>query len=118
MNIIDDLERKSDKMRRSPDDAKNYNDIGVILYQLKDWDNAEKYLCRAYELDPAYPDTQYNYGMLLYHRLKWREAISVFQVYLSSNPDDRKVREKTGDAYYHLEKYEEAAKIYESLHQP
>jgi len=110
VNGFDDLERKLDKLLKDPDNPQLFNEIGVLLYQAKDWENAELYLQRAYILAPSDKDIMYNYASLLYSQLKWQKAIAVFQDYLKLAPDDKGVGEKIADAYYQLGKYDLAAK--------
>ena len=76
MNIIEELERNIDQLLRKPDDAQILNDIGVLLYQLEDWKNAEMYFHRAWELDPVNKDILYNYGLLLYLQFRWQEVLT------------------------------------------
>lgn len=115
MNNLDNLERLLERLMKSPCNAEIYNDIGVFLCQMKDWTNAELYLRRAYELDPSFQDIMYNYASILYYRFKWKKAVPIFNAYLEANPKDKEIGVKIADAYFRLEKYEEAAKAYASL---
>lgn len=118
MNDLDLLKRKLDRLLSAPDDAGLYNDIGVLLYRLKDWENAENYLCRAYELLPSDPDILFDYAVILCRNRKWRKALPLFQLLLRDDPGCRKIIEKAGDACYHLGKYEKAARIYRAPQDP
>jgi tetratricopeptide (TPR) repeat protein len=115
MNSIEDLERKLDQLLNEPDNSQLLNGIGVCLYQVKDWKNAEMYLQRAYELDPHNQDILYNYALLLYLQSQWQRAISIYQACLELFPDDRGVMENMGNSYYQLGEYESAARMYEQL---
>lgn len=115
MSKLHNLERKLELLLRSPRDAGVYNDIGVILYQMNDPENAEAYLHRAYELLPSNPDILYDYAVILFARLKWREAIPILEKVLDVDPKSIEIRAKIGDAYYQLGKYDEAAKTYGTL---
>jgi tetratricopeptide (TPR) repeat protein len=115
VNGFDDLERKLDQLLKEPNNSQLFNDIGVLLCQVKDLENAEIYLQKAYELNPSSKDILYNYATLLYLKLKWWEAISIYQAYSELDPNDTEVIEKIGDSYYQLCEYELAAKIYEKL---
>lgn len=53
----------------SPDDPKPYNDIAVIHTSRGDYDCAEQYFLRVYELNPQYDAIAYNIAMLYF---KWR----------------------------------------------
>lgn len=115
MSGFDDLKRKLDRLLKEPGNSELYNDIGVLLFQYKDFENAEKYLQKAYELDSLNEDILYNYASVLYYRLRLRKAVSVFKSYLELCPNDKEVIKKIGDSYYQLGKYAFAAKIYKLL---
>ena len=111
VNSIDVLEKKLNQLFKEPDNSELLNNIGGLLYQLKDFKNAEMYLQRAYELNPSEKDILYNYASILYFQLKWQDACSVFRIYSELNPDDKMVFECMRDCFYHLGEYDSAAKI-------
>lgn len=115
MNAIEDLERKLDQLLEDPDDAQLFNDIGVLLYQVRDQKNAELYFQKAYELNPAKEDILYNYASLLYLQCHWQKAVTIYLNYLKLHPEDGKVAEKVGDCYYQLGEYDQAARMYEQF---
>lgn len=110
MNNIDDLQRKLDRLIKNPGDARLYHEIGVLLYQVKDLENAVLYLKRAYEISPEDADILYNYALLLYSQCKWRESVKIYQACFALDPADEGVSEKLRDLYYRLGAYQEAAK--------
>ena len=118
MNLIDDLQRKLDRLMMEPDNAGLYNAIGAMLCRLEDWDNAERYLHRAYALSPSDRDILYNYTEILYLRQKYRDAASVCRATLEIEPRDPGFLEKLGDICYLQGEYEEAAKAYTILRKP
>lgn len=113
MNLIDDLQRKLDRLMMEPDNADLYRSVGTILRQVRDWDNAERYLCRAYALGPSDSGMLCDYADILYRRLKYREAAVVCRAGLKIGPEDPELLEKLGDVCYLLGEYKEAAKAYE-----
>jgi len=115
MNKIENLERKLDQLLKEPDHSQLFNEIGVMLYQMKDWKNAEVYLQRAWELNPGDDDILFNYALLLYLHAQWEKCILIFKAYLSLHPDDLETIKKMGDSYYQLGEYESAARMYEQL---
>ncbi len=115
LNNIEQLERKLDKLQKEPQNPILFNDIGTLLYQMRDWKNAELYLQKAYELCVSNKDILYNYASLLYSQFKWQKAVSIFKQYLELNPEDKEVIKKLGDACYLLGEYETAAKYIISL---
>ena len=112
MNRSDDLERKLDQLLKEPKNPQLYNEIGVLLYQVKDLENAELYLKRAYALNPSNKDILYNYASLLYFQSKWQVAISIYQAYAAFDPDDKSVMEKVKNCYYQLGEYEKNVQLY------
>lgn len=112
---FEDLERKLDRLMTDPTNPQLFNEIGIILYQLKDEKSALMYFERAYELCPLDGDILYNYGVVLHVQYKWRKAISIYQDYLQLYPDDNKIIEKMGEAYYQLGDYDLAANMYGML---
>lgn len=115
MHVIDDLNRKLDRLMTEPENAGLYHGIGTILCRFKDWDNAEGYLRRAYELCPSNRDILYEYAAILYLRYKYREAASVCREGLAIDPRDPELLERLGDACYLQGEYGEAAETYSLL---
>lgn len=115
MNSVEDLERKLDQLLKEPDNSQLFNEIGVLLYQMKDLKSAEMYLLRAYQLSTINEDILYNYGLLLYLNSQWEKTIHIYKAYLELHENDKEVMEKMGDSYYLLGEYESAAKMYEQL---
>ena len=111
MKSIDDLQRKLDKLLMEPGNSRLFNEIGILLYQMNDPENAGAYLQRAYQLCPADLDILSNYAFVLYSQCRWQEAVPIYQAYLALDPNHAEVREKLRDLYYQLGEYQEAAKI-------
>ncbi|MFZ7103241.1 MAG: tetratricopeptide repeat protein [Peptococcaceae bacterium] len=115
MPTFDDLERKLDCLIKEPENFLLFNQVGVILYQVQDWKNAELYFQRAYQLNPADQDTLYNYAFLLYRQGQFQKAVILYEAYLEIEPLNQEVRQKAGDCYYLLGEYEQAVKMYRQL---
>lgn len=115
MSAIEDIERKLDKLLKEPNNPQLYNDIGVLLFQLGDYENSLLYQQRAYELDSLDRDILYNYALLLSKQSQYSKAVAIYEIYLQLFPNDSEVIEKAGDAFYVLGRYELAAKMYDSL---
>lgn len=112
---MEDLERKLDQLLKEPTNPHFFNEIGVLLCRVKDWENAEMYFQRAYQLNTLNSDILYNYASFLYQRAQFQKAIPIYQAYLELHIDDKKVLQKMGDCYYLLGEYELAGKMYEQL---
>jgi Flp pilus assembly protein TadD len=106
------LNRKLDQLLQEPENSELLNDIGVLLFQLKDFENAEKYLKRSNDLSPCNPEILYNYALLLYHRYQLTNAVAAFNAYLRIDPNNTQVIEKLGDCYYRTGNFQLAAETY------
>ena len=113
MESFEDFDRKLDRLMKEPTNSQLFNELGVLLYQAKDWKNSEEYFQRAYELNSSNKDILYNYASLLYLNSKLYEAISIYKYYLEHDPNDKEVIEKARDIYYQLGEYELASKLYD-----
>ncbi len=114
----DDLNRKLNLLLREPDCAKRYFDVGVILCHVGDWENAERYLGRAYALDSADGEVLHHYAVAAYHRQNYRKATELCRAGLGLNAADSALREMLGDCCYLLGEYEQAAEICEKWRKP
>ncbi|HWP51000.1 MAG TPA: tetratricopeptide repeat protein [Clostridia bacterium] len=117
MRTMDELKRKLGQLLKEPDSASRYDAIGVILGQVKDWDNAERYLGRAYALDPTDIDISYHYASALYQRHRYSEAAALCRDGLKIDSTNRALLERLGDCCYLLGEYEDAAKAYVKLYE-
>lgn len=115
VDVIEDLERKLEQLWEKSDDTQLLNEIGVLLYQVKDWRNAEMYFQRAYELSPENRDILYNYASLLYLQPYYEKAVPIYKACLELCHDDGETMEKLGDSYYRMGEYALAARMYEQL---
>ncbi|WP_242975227.1 tetratricopeptide repeat protein [Anaerovirgula multivorans] len=113
--MIEGLERKLDQLMKEPNNPLLFNQIGVLLYQVKDWKYAEMYFKRAYQLSPVNKDILYNYASLLYQQAQFQKAIPLYEAYLELLKDDKEVMQKVRNCYYQLGEYESAGKMVEQL---
>ncbi len=113
-----DLERKLDRLVKEPENPQLYHEIGVMLYEAGDFQNAEMYLHRAYELTPLDKDILYNYASLFYFQSEFLKDIPLYQACLQLEPDNQDIIEKVADSYYQTGEYESAAKYMDYLQNP
>jgi Flp pilus assembly protein TadD len=106
----DDFTRKLLKLPKDPTNQELLNDIGVMLYELNDYENARSYLARAREFSPANRDILYNYAHALYACLDWQQSAELFKDYDTIYGPEKSVIEKIADAAYQLGDYQTAAK--------
>jgi type IV pilus assembly protein PilF len=115
MNCLDSLNRKLGRLIREPDNHELYNDIGVLLFELKDYGNAQKYLACAWEIAPSNPDILYNYAQALYACFEWSKSVEIFKQYVVFQPNDNTAIEKIADACYQLGDFCSAARYQKVL---
>ncbi len=114
MCIIEALNRQLDKAVRDPANTNAINAIGVMLYQLGDLENAQRYLQRAYCLDSLNIDYIYNYSRVLYDNQKYQEVIEVLKPCFEKRHDPEIII-RAADCYYMMGDYSAADKLYEKL---
>jgi tetratricopeptide (TPR) repeat protein len=66
-----------------PRDPDLYNDWGRSYYLRNQWDEAEKYLRRALELDRNHARARSNLGLVLGHKGRYPEALEAFRAVVS-----------------------------------
>lgn len=66
--------------------------LADCYHNLKDYKNAELYYKKAIELGKVDPLTHYNYGSVLKNNNHYQEALTEFNLYLQSNPNDGRAK--------------------------
>ena len=121
MRELDDLNRKLSLLLKEPENAKRYLHVGIILCGVADWDNAERYLSRAYALDAADGDILRHYAIVSYHRQDYQRAAQLCRAGLEIDDQNLALLEMLGDSCYLLGDYEQAAaackKLCKMLHE-
>jgi protein O-GlcNAc transferase len=82
-------------LKVQPDNVSALHFIGVIYYQLKDYNSATKYIRKALQFGPDYVDAHNNLGSVLQETGRLDEAVACYKKAIELNP--RFVR-----AYYNL----------------
>lgn len=78
-NWITALEELTLAVSINPDYAQAYSTRGLVLYQIKELESAEKDFQRALDLDQKDPEINNNYGWFLCQTGKEKESIAYFQ---------------------------------------
>ncbi|WDV47440.1 hypothetical protein PV797_07115 [Clostridiaceae bacterium M8S5] len=99
-----------ERLIMQPTNYRMFNDIGVILYQLRDYENSYRFINRAYELDKTNKTILYNYASILYECSKFKEAVEIYKECLNTNQSSTEIMQSIIDCYYILGKYELATK--------
>jgi Flp pilus assembly protein TadD len=72
-----------------PRDANRFNDWGYSHYLRNKWDDAERHLRRALELDRSHVRARANLGMVLGHQGRHDDALTCFRDAKLSEPEAR-----------------------------
>ncbi|WMJ24050.1 tetratricopeptide repeat protein [Paludicola sp. MB14-C6] len=108
MNNIDHLNIVLKKLIKEPNNAQYYNDVGVLLYQLKDFENAYQYLNKAYEHSPCNANILYHYALILETQNKLENALLLYKEYYKRYSNETFVIEKIQELSYRLGIYDTA----------
>lgn len=71
----------------SPDNVNALHFLGIICYEMKNYDKAIGFIEKAVELNPAYADAYNNLGLALQEKGRINEAIMCYQKALDLRPD-------------------------------
>ena len=68
--------------------AEEYYEIGMAYYNLNKFEDAEKWLNRAKQVDKTYAASQYNLGRIAFERKRFDEAAKIFESVLKKDPNN------------------------------
>ena len=91
-----------------PDNARAYNNLGVVLIRKGSLDEAMTLFRRAIQLQPGYTQAHFNLGGVLFQKGRSDETISEWQKTAELNPDLAEVRNLLGMALAREGKFDEA----------
>jgi len=86
--------------------------LGKLCLRLSDFDQAEIYFRRALEIDADNPYALYGLGNCYRWHRRYHEAIEIWRKILEDSDGTQILHTRMGDAYYHLDMKEEAARSY------
>ena len=87
--------------------------LGLVNYQLSEWDDAVAVLRRAVSADPKSPEFQFNLGLALAAKEDWAEASAAFHKSVDLRPDFAAAHNGLGNALRNLRKFDEAIAAHE-----
>jgi tetratricopeptide (TPR) repeat protein len=70
----------------NPDTIETYVNMGIALRSRRDFDRAAAVFKKALALDPAHPETLYNYGLLLKDMGQKEKSRICFEQFLKTAP--------------------------------
>nr|QNO43339.1 cell division coordinator CpoB [Methanosarcinales archaeon ANME-2c ERB4] len=99
-------------IRADPDYAAAHTNLGVLLYDLRRYDEAENEYKEAIRIDPDDAVVHYNLGVLLKELERHEEAEKEYIEAIRIDPNDAAVYNNFGNMLKDLKRYDEAEKEY------
>jgi len=78
----------------NPNHAEAYNNIGVLMFISKKYEEAEKKYKKALDININYIDAHSNLGNLYYIQKEYNKALNEFEIILKLTPNDQSILEK------------------------
>jgi len=94
-----------------PDDIVGYSAQGIVLRELRCFDEADAILAKGLQLSPTHPELIGNYAWVASSRHDWPEALKRWQAYRDLFPDHALGHYQTMLALGELGRFDEAAAI-------
>jgi protein O-GlcNAc transferase len=94
-----------------PDNANVLHWLGVINYQLRNYDQSIRYIKRALHINPKFAEAHYNLGVVLHEKCQLDEAISCYQEAIQLNPNLIDAYCNLGVAFKTLDRIDEALPV-------
>jgi tetratricopeptide (TPR) repeat protein len=96
----DDLSLWSDVVKKSPDKARGYNEIGMYYYEKRIFDKAIPFLKKTLFLNPDHSKAHNNLGLCFLGQGSVNQAIEEFQKAIQIHPLDGMYHINLGIAYW------------------
>lgn len=65
--------------------------LGMVLYKLKEYENASRFLKKAQIINPEAPNLQTPYGLSLFYAKHYKESLPYLKRSLNDNPENKEV---------------------------
>jgi len=89
-----------------------HNNYGLLLFELRRYEEAEEHYKRAIELNPDLAEAHYNYGNMLFEQKRYKEAEEHYKRAIELNPDLAEAHNNYGNMLSELGRYDEAEEHY------
>jgi Flp pilus assembly protein TadD len=107
-DYVEALKRAKVLVRRYPNSARTWNDLGGTYYMLQFWDDAVESFQHAIKLDPDYEPSWACLGTTYLAVHKYAEAIAACQQAIKLKPDSAVAWRDLGNAYDEIGRKDEA----------
>ena len=108
----DEVTLWEDVVRKSPNKARGYNNLGGIYYTRQRINEAQTEYELALRLNPDYAEAHYNFGVLYEGQGRVNDAIRLYKEALRLKPNYIKAHNNLGVVYYKTGQIDEAIKEY------
>jgi len=96
-----------------PEDCEVHNNLGVVLNDLGQFDEAENRYRRSLEIKPDFAEAHYNLGILFRERGRFDDAIASYRQALKCNPDYAVAHGNLGIVLHDLGRLDDAVESYQ-----
>ena len=117
INKLTDLREWIKEVEKTPwvgcgNNVSSMFNLGLLLQNLKRYEEAEKECREAIKIDPNDAGAHYNLGILLQNLKRYEEAVNEYRKVIEINPDYAYTHNNLGNLLQNLKRYEEAENEY------
>jgi len=103
----------TDTLAKNPNCWVGHNDLGLVLLNREQVDEALKHFQKALEINPNYVEAHSNLGLALFQKGQVQEAVAQYQKALEINPNSFVGHANLGNAFFKKGQLDEAVAEYE-----
>jgi tetratricopeptide (TPR) repeat protein len=116
-NFADAEARYLEVIRRSPQFAAAYHNLGIVYFSQRKYRDASRVLEKAVKLNPRLPQAHFMLGLAAYQLYEPERAARAFSAALGLNPGDKNALLYLGKTQLQMRDYRNAAGTFEKLAQ-
>lgn len=109
---LDALDYYRAALKKTPNNSRIYNKLGIAELQMRRFDDAKKDFERSIKYDHANANAYNNLGVTYYQAKKYSKAIGMYQKALKISDDSSSFYSNLGTAYFAKKEFESAMKAY------
>jgi tetratricopeptide (TPR) repeat protein len=102
-------------LRTDPNNFNSLHMLGVIYYQLSQYDLAMEYFKEALQYNPTHADAYFNLGNAYSEKKQFDEAVACYRKAIQYNPDILEAYDNLGHAYMAINQYDKAIASYQEV---
>ncbi|MCK5579719.1 MAG: tetratricopeptide repeat protein [Candidatus Omnitrophica bacterium] len=101
-----------DVIRKSPEKARGYNNLGFAYFSREQYGRAEFYFRKCLERSPTFTNAYHNLGAIYSRKGNHSKALNHYEKFLEMRPNDEGVHVSIGNIYKEQEQYDNALEYY------